>query len=1244
MRIDYDGMGYQIAKYITKNMGKSTNSAEKLASGLRINKAGDDAAGLAISQRMQAQIRGLRQASRNARNAQSMLGLAEATLNEITNVIQRMRQLSLVSLNGTLTDDDREKVQDEFKSLQDTLDDFTTNTQWNTEESFEAHMPAFSQIKGNRILDGAIEIEGGVNDNLEIVVDGISKQIYLDEGVYTAAELADMIDDKLMAADPNLIINLTKDNTLTLQAENSLSIDRIKGGAASLFYEYVLGNPPGMVIGVTEFTPEGRLEIKTGVNDKLSFYYGSETQYVINFAVKDGGYSIDELVDIINEQLAEQGATEVKAIKYNNNKNIALYSDKNVITGLNGNIIQIDGTTSALYDNAKWGTVTKTQGYVLGKADLANGLTVKKDQNDTLSFSLDGQSKTIKLLDETETEKSYTLIELVQKLNDEFAENNIAAAVKTYTDSTGTHIRLESNWFGTGSSIQLNTASNAYNDLFVRRSETTTVTDPTLVTGNITTAQVKGKYGIGNTTKIISGQNDTLTFTVDGITKSITLAQNDYTKNELVNEINSQLLSQGLDIKVSLSSDIQGGYSALIFTHNQAGAGHSFSIASGSNAFTALLCNITYTAPTIINGTTTIIYPPEGLVTPPTIITTPAAVVGKADLSTGITIDDTNNILSFKVNSKSVNLILDKKTYSSAGEFLSMISAKLSGTGITAGLKDGKYLQLTTVEEGKEQVFSNLGGNAYNTVLAGKGINVPSPLSSSGTTTNSYILGKNAVTNNYVIDDTNNTLNFSYIRNGATYDLNVVLTEKTYGTITDLAAELESKINDALSAKGISDTELTAMKDSNQYIKIMSNQSGSDYKLQNFSGGFYEKVLKKTVTTSSTSNPDTSKSVGSTTMTESYIVGREDMNKDLVINPYINDTFIFDFRHDDDIETFELTLAPGHYTESSMVAEINSKLREALIAKGYDADMLTAQIGGVESNTYVDDTDKLVIKYNSKNDGIDNSGTYIIDGVRGNAAYTIFYKAVGEPSPTHTVGIVDLSQGATIQAGVNDTFAFDVNGVEKKIVLSAGSYTADALLTEINNKLNAVDANFVASYYDGRLKLSCKELGMNTIDGIRGNAAGTLFFEIENRATDMPNTFQVGANSGQNLVFDKTRLSIELMRINTVMITTDEHAQKALNRIDYALNQVNEQRSLLGAAQNSLDRIIEKNENYESNLVDSDSRIEDVDMAKEIMNKVHADILLRSSQAMLVHYNSSAKEVLALLRPEAMDNRRQPQL
>ena len=118
-----------------RNMGINTSasgkSMEKLSSGLRISRAVDDAAGLAISEKMRGQIRGLDQASRNSQDGISLIQTAEGALNETHNILQRMRELSVQGANDTNVTEDRTAIETELKQLSSEIDRIASQTQFN---------------------------------------------------------------------------------------------------------------------------------------------------------------------------------------------------------------------------------------------------------------------------------------------------------------------------------------------------------------------------------------------------------------------------------------------------------------------------------------------------------------------------------------------------------------------------------------------------------------------------------------------------------------------------------------------------------------------------------------------------------------------------------------------------------------------------------------------------------------------------------------------------------------------------------------------------------------------------------------------------------------------------------------------------------------------------------------------------------------------------------------------------------
>ncbi|MDC3418617.1 flagellin [Aquibacillus salsiterrae] len=117
---------------LNRNSNNTTSTMEKLSSGLRINKAKDDSAGLAISEKMRAQIRGLQQAQSNIQDGISLIQIAEAGLGNIQNSnLQRLRELAVQSANDTLTDDDRKQIQQEVMQIKNGINEIANNTEFN---------------------------------------------------------------------------------------------------------------------------------------------------------------------------------------------------------------------------------------------------------------------------------------------------------------------------------------------------------------------------------------------------------------------------------------------------------------------------------------------------------------------------------------------------------------------------------------------------------------------------------------------------------------------------------------------------------------------------------------------------------------------------------------------------------------------------------------------------------------------------------------------------------------------------------------------------------------------------------------------------------------------------------------------------------------------------------------------------------------------------------------------------------
>ena len=160
-------------------------SLERLSSGLRINRAADDAAGLAIANGLNSQVRGLRVAQRNAQDGISLVQTAEGALSEVTNMLQRMRELAVQAANGTLTGTNRTALNDEFQQLKQQINDTATRVEFN------GLTPLSSNV--------AITLQTGVDAGQTTAVTGVNN--FLTAGGTGAAQLSGINGSILTGAD-----------------------------------------------------------------------------------------------------------------------------------------------------------------------------------------------------------------------------------------------------------------------------------------------------------------------------------------------------------------------------------------------------------------------------------------------------------------------------------------------------------------------------------------------------------------------------------------------------------------------------------------------------------------------------------------------------------------------------------------------------------------------------------------------------------------------------------------------------------------------------------------------------------------------------------------------------------------------------------------------------------------------------------------------------------------------------------
>jgi flagellin len=369
------------------NTGSASKSMQKLSSGLRINSAADDAAGLAISEKMRGQIRGLDQASSNAQDGISLVQTAEGALNETTSILQRMRELSVQSGSDTATDADRAAMQKEVTQLKSEIDRIANTTQFNTKNLLNGDLAAGTVAQGTKLssVDTTIgATKAGVNamkqDSYSFSSDmtlnlkiggGAATTVTIAKGNYTETSLATAMETAIKAKG-----GLKTDGSLSISGNKLTMVDattaaekiEIVAGAGTLtagstnLNDYVNGGAlaasikTGALVAVNADSGKNALEVVAGAtSDKLTISTGKVAAQTIK--VDAGVYSGDELAKAIN-----------KAIKDNTQLNNNVTAAYDAVTG-KLSIASTDGSSIKVAD-AGASDLAQTSGYTKGAGDL----------------------------------------------------------------------------------------------------------------------------------------------------------------------------------------------------------------------------------------------------------------------------------------------------------------------------------------------------------------------------------------------------------------------------------------------------------------------------------------------------------------------------------------------------------------------------------------------------------------------------------------------------------------------------------------------------------------------------------------------------------------------------------------------------------------------------------------------------------------------------------------------------------
>ena len=500
-----------------RNLGVTTGSlsksTEKLSSGYKINRAGDNAAGLAISEKMRGQIRGLNQASTNSEDGISMIQTAEGALNETHSILQRMRELAVQATNDTNTDDDRTQIQNEIDQLTQEVDRIATTTEFNTRKILDGSRAGSVTEKagkanvdstfGNGMVSAAITKDGTAKqDFTDVIRIEVTKDFTEEQSTKGEQKLSDKaIDDiysvlnsgtitseefkaEMLSATNTQAATKTNDNSLNEAIKTALSAEKAELTAAK-----TAANTAEGAVSLNEDLMATHFEGLKNYDDAVK--NANESTAADKTGILASGVTVDDVEKAFNEYVD------------------LLVEDGNLVAGTVGQrtsgatadaITEAENKLKSLFyagnDTAKAATATTAGDFFdfndLVTADKTDGKVANKDKAiaDTSTNISEYATDTVTSLinaakqvagTKVEAEKYAADVEKQQKLVDTLSDTELTTAIYNYKKADGELTTLKTNTNATADAKKAKTeevnALKAEVDKLNTASSALTVTD-----------------------------------------------------------------------------------------------------------------------------------------------------------------------------------------------------------------------------------------------------------------------------------------------------------------------------------------------------------------------------------------------------------------------------------------------------------------------------------------------------------------------------------------------------------------------------------------------------------------------------------------------------------------------------------------------------------------------------------------------------------------------------------------------
>lgn len=1087
-----------------------------------------------------------------------------------------------------------------------------------------------------------LDIVAGVNDSFKVNIDGADYAIALTAKTYSSAQaVVDEINEQLNGSSAlagykgKVKASLSTTNTVLLESiagQGVVNLSAEENGTNKGFdvifqgYRSSTTKPTASGTGsVTLNTPfdgnigadESNMTIKVdGINYPVTLPTGNVNQDDIKNAIET---AIPPRTEYINNEFAT--VTENGSNGDRNFTEEATGTEKTTSWSGNESGYSVQKEGEAGY--------SVSEPAVLEIGPQLKDSMVVNSSNNTIGLTLNGVTKTITLDHNTYTPASLKN-HLQQKIDDAFGTGMGGAIVSLSGTTLTLTSRLPQGQDGSKTNIKCSTANSSF-----------------LKELNTTRGPAEWKSDIPLATNItIGADNQAFTFTYkeNGNVQNITLnlTQGPYTRTSIVNEINAQLAKTGTGI----TAGQDGG--RLTLTSGAVGddVSISYKTAAGGSSAEALFGPLMTPAPAEIlvnlktedninivagvsdtftikvNGSDKTVTLDAG----PYNRTAFVAMLNQKFTAAGIGVEafESEGKLSYRTIDKGASASVGM-SYSGGGNSMKAIygTSPKTYSGVTVSFDSNGYMTLSTTNGGSSiSVPATSGGAFQQAEITYTKINTEST-AGYHSAKNSYIDGV-SLSGDVTIDEWNNNLNFTFTDNGTNKSVSIEVPQATY-TLPDLETKLQELVDASVGAD-----KITVTVDANG-VRMEAVNVGSGNRFDNFSGDFYYKVIcsctEKSVPQSATDRD------GTQTVDAAFTVGRKNVKDNTsVIRQGISDELSLDLTYGNTTHTIKVTLDAGEYTADALKAHLQDKINEQLAAMGLEENLIEVGVGDVKTNVVGANDDKALNFKLSKSVQSPGEGQFIIDGVSGNAAFEIFYQTDGEMIPAYIRGNKDVTEGVTMEPGAND-LSFKVDGVPYSITIPEGDYTAEELLTAVNDALNTSGAPVIAELDDGRLKLSHKKMGEHEITDVSGGAKKEIFF-AENGELESPDPRNIVLSSEKDdkIALNRHVFNTVSLGINSCCISRPKYAEKALERLKEANRRISDIRSDFGSTQNRIEHAINNNQNKEENLQSAESVIRDTDMAKEIMAQANHNILLQAGQAMMAQANQSQNGVLTLLR------------